>query len=177
MGKKGTHRCICCGGFVDENEMYHREEGWLCDRCESDDYCEPEATVIYGGEEEEPRTIGMYHNETDGDFTTEWVSTDPWRGYIKVSSEKYVDVADDCILSYSEDARELENMDKEIRRICDELGLRYARVFSRTSNVFSAGYDFFVHRDDVDALNGEIEKLKEKYRDPARFVRTALFGA
>jgi len=91
-------------------------------------------------------------------------------------------IRNDCILSYSEDAQELKHFDDELRNILTERGIRYARVFTRTSNVFSSGYDFFVHKDDFEraedvmAVLATAYQLRLRYRDSERFTMTALTG-
>lgn len=174
-------RCSCCGELRDPDRLFPHEKGLICDYCEDDDRGEPAATVIYGNDDE-PRTIGSYHNDTDGDFEVHWRSTDGWRGYYETKSDNYVRVQDDCILSYSEDESDLKKFDDTLRAYCDDHGIRYARVFARTSNVFSCGYDFFVHKEDIAKvddfmkLGNALADLNRKYRDPDRFAMTALTG-
>jgi len=112
-----------------------------------------------------------------------WVHVDPWRGYYDISSDKlskWVLVADDCILAGSDDARELEKFDEELRKISEDLGLVWARAILTTSNLFSAGYYFLVKKvkDPLKtlALMAKVPELKAKYRDWNRFVITALTG-
>ncbi|MBU2534484.1 MAG: hypothetical protein KKB37_17225, partial [Alphaproteobacteria bacterium] len=82
----------------------------------------------------------------------------------------------------SRDAEELKQFDEELRNILTERGIRYARVFTRTSNVFSSGYDFFVHKDDFVMAEGYmavltvVNRLSQQYRDDQRFTLTALTG-
>lgn len=189
---KPTTKCISCDttvkeiekesgrGYVDEGLML--KDGWVCHRCRAQDEEEPAAVVIYGnGGEEDRAIVGTYVNETNGDFKAKWHSSDAWRGHYVVESETYSKVADDCILAGSQDAVELEKFDKELRAYCDKEGIRYARVFARTSNLFSQGYDFFVHKDDIaDMRKGMVYifamSLRSKYRDPQRFTMTALTG-
>jgi len=110
-----------------------------------------------------------------------WHSTDAWRGYYDVESDTYERVQTDCILSYSEDAENLKEFDERLKAFCDEQGIRYARVFTRTSNVFSTGYDFFVLKEDANAVKKVIilmavSSLRAQYRDDEKFVLTALTG-
>jgi len=176
-------KCACCEEEV-EGEVYLGDEGTyyegkpLCEVCYYED--EPCATVIYG-DDEYPHVISYTRNETDGDFRVRWVSTDPWRGYYEAESDVYERLHDDCILAYSRDAEELKNFDEKIRELLDKLGIRYARVFTRSSNIFSTGYDLYVHREDLKGENGvllavALNILKIRYRDPLRFKITALTG-
>ena len=142
-----------------------------------DDEAEPDVTVIYSGEDDEPKTIGHYHDYTDGDFEAKWKSTDGWRGYFEVTSKDWVKVHDDCILSMSADADELHKFDETLQKLLQEKGIRYARVFARTSNVFSTGYDFFVEKGKATQAKMLAQLLALRYRDPARFRATALTGA
>jgi len=137
---------------------------------------EPEATVYYG-DSEEPEVITQYRDDTDGDFQTKWHSTDPWRGYFDiVPSKDWKLVHTDCSLAYSQDEAELKQFDETLRKTLDKLGIKYARVFSRTSNVFSGGYDFFVEAGKADKVSGLVKLLAVKFRDPAKFQFTAMTG-
>src|SRR2546426_5777236 len=69
--------------------------------CEHDS---PSATFYYSdggpqGDSEFPHTICMCgHDDTEGDFITEWISTDAWRGHLDVKPDKgsrWVEVHDD----------------------------------------------------------------------------------
>lgn len=184
--------CECCGDSIrSEEDLNHGDEGTfyagkpLCEGC----YCEDEpcATVHYsdggpeGCGEDYPYVISGTRNETNGDFTVSWHSTDPWRGYYETKSDTYVQLVDDCILSWSEDAEELGKFDGEVRKLLEKLGVGYARVFARTSNVFSGGYDFFARKADLEngksaTLYAALNILKLRYRDPERFRVTALTG-
>jgi hypothetical protein len=143
----------------------------------SDDEAEPIATVFYGNDDE-PHTVGNYHDDTEGDFDAKWHSTDAWRGYYEVEpSEKWEELHSDAILSMSEDEKELKEFDDNLRAELDSQGIPYARVFTRTSNVFSTGYNFYVKKGYAKKVEKLVEKLKEKHRDPERFTATALTGA
>jgi hypothetical protein len=181
---KGKVKCVSCGEFYPKNVMIGQDEDGkpVCDRCVESDESEPGATVIYSdseGRDCDPCTIGSYHNNTNGEFTLGYVHTDGWRGYYTVKSEVYEQVADDNILSMSADAEELKKFDDAIRKLCAEHNIRYARVFTRSSNVFSNGYDFFVYKADLEKykeIAELVDGLKELYRDPARYRMTALTG-
>lgn len=170
--------CESCGRDFEGFE----DEGAVCDDCRMSDRDEPCATVIYGDDETDVRTIGNYHDDTEGDFTVKWVSTDAWRGYFEVESTEFARVHTDCILSHSADAVELKFFDDAVRRFCDERNIDYARVFTRTSNVFSGGYDFFVRKkhlrniEELMPLVAELQKQKTLHRDEERFNLTALTG-
>lgn len=183
--------CISCGEkaidlhkrhiYLVEDAPPTTDKGWVCGGCIEQDESEPCATVIYGDRPEEPCTVGDYHDTTDGDFRVKWHSTDAWRGYYEVESDTYEKVHDDCILSGSRDAEELKDFDDKLREHCDKQGIRYARVFTRTSNVFSQGYDFFVHKEDVKEVKkwmlvAVVIGLRARYRDSERFKLIALTG-
>jgi hypothetical protein len=186
-------KCENCGASIRKRkgEAYYGDAGTyyegkpLCEAC----YYESEecAVVFYGGSdyaplgEECPHEISDSRNETDGEFTVKWVSTDPWRGYYEVESKVYEKVHDDCILSGSVDAEQLKRFDRDLIRILEKLGVRYARVFARSSNVFSQGYEVWVHKDDLGgekglAIKAAIGVLALRYRDSVRFRITALTG-
>jgi len=148
---------------------------------------EPCATVYYYNysnapmdesdeENQYPHIIGNYKDDTGGDFDVEWHSTDAWRGYYEVTSKGWVNVHSDCILSMSEDAGDLEDFDKKLTEKLNEIKIGYAKVFSRTSNVFSSGYDFFVQKEDVTKVKGIVNTLLKVHRDPEKFKFTALTG-
>ncbi len=153
----------------------------VCEKCEmeiqQDD--EPIATVMYGEEEEDERKfIKTYSDDTNGDFKTVYHRTDGWRGYYDIiPSDKWSAIHTDCILAYSEDSAELEKFDSEFRATLNKMKIKYARVTSRTSNLFSQGYDFFVEKG-KEAVAGAIRVvLTIKYRDPERLEATALTGS
>lgn len=170
-------KCKCCEEEYEESELLEE----VCDGCRTADSDDPAATVLYGNDDE-PVTVGTFHDDTEGDFRVRWVKTDPWRGYYEVESDTYVKVHDDCILSYSEDERELKRFDTALREYCDEHGIRYARVFARSSNLFSVGYDFFVAKEDVKRVEEfmllamKVTQLASEHRDSERFTLTALTG-
>jgi len=140
------------------------------------DEAEPEATVYYSGDEQ-PYLITHYQDMTEGDFETKWVSTDAWRGYYDAkSSDKWESVHTDNILSYSEDEGELKKFDDELQSRLKDEDIRYARVFTRSSNVFSTGYDFFVEKGKAKQVKEFVKLLADKYRDPAKYQFTALTG-
>lgn len=180
-----SDKCECCGKVFPAEELSELKDidgevtyEKICNdcRCTIVEEDEPNATVFYD-DDEQPHFIGSYRNDTGGDFTVKWHNTDGWRGYFDVkSSDDWVQVHDDAILSYSEDERELKNFDDEFKRILKEKGIRYARVFTRTSNVFCSGYDFFVESGKEDIAKAIKVVLALKYRDPERFELTALTG-
>ena len=182
----GKKKCASCDQFYPEGCMIGEDEDGkpVCDRCVSDDEMEPGATVFFSdggpmGESDTPHTIGAYHNNTDGAFKLGYVHTDGWRGYHTVSSETYEQVADDNILSMSADERELKKFDDAMRKLCDEHNIRYARVFTTSSNIFSVGFDFFVLKQDLEEyrkIQKIVDGLKVLYRDPERYKLTCLTG-
>lgn len=178
MTTKETFVCGSCGNECDEEPYSFYEDEPICETCAMNE--EPDA-IVYYGDDEEPSYV-MRYSETDDNFRCTWVSTSGWRGYMRVSSDTYTNVQNDAVLAYSADARELEAFDEMLRKYCDERGIRYARVFTQTSNVFCQGYDFFVHNDDVEdfkTLRGLLEavsNLRDAFRDETRFTMTALTG-
>jgi hypothetical protein len=173
-------KCVCCEERKPKDEMrvvtVGEDKGKpICETCYDED--EPQATVFYNGDKEEPKFIGNYTNDTEGDFTLKWVSTDGWRGYYDVTpNEKWVRIVDDCILSYSEDAEQLHEMQEKLEEFLKSRDIEFAKVFARTSNCFSTGYDFFVEKGEEDEAKCIVAILKLKYRDPDRFNMTALTG-
>lgn len=137
---------------------------------------DPQATVVYSDEEEYPHTITDWENDTD--FDVKWVSTDAWRGYYDsyCPDKSWKKLHTDNILSYSADAEQLHQMDEELQEELKARGIKFARVFARSSNVFSSGYDFYVPTTYYDEVKGIAKKLAKQYRDPARYESTALTG-
>lgn len=166
-------KCEMCDNETDDG-LTDLEGKPVCDTCYYE--AEPEATVFYNGDKEEPRVITSTRDETEGDFRTSWHSTDGWRGYYEVHSDGWVQVVNDCALAYSEDCNELGEFDKNMQQIFKEKGIEFAVVSTRSSNVFSSGYDVFVRKKDKKAANDIVKALGKLYRDPTRFKLTALTG-
>lgn len=137
----------------------------VCQRCEEDDLREPMATVKHS-EFARPLRIGHYRNETrlelgDECFEAEWVSTSAWRGYVKVSAEGgWRKVKSDYILTAKND-RDIKQLDDDLKDLADGFDVEWARVVSRTSNVFSSGWDFYVRGSDSEKFLEEVEKQYE----------------
>lgn len=135
-----------------------------------DDSSEPEATVFYD-DSDEPHVISEYTDDTEGDFDVKWHSSDAWRGWYEVSSKRWKNIHTDTALSYSEDESELKTFDEKLQSELKNKSIPFARVFSRTSNVFSTSYDFFVKKDDVPAVKGIVKSLAQQHRDPEKIGR------
>ena len=159
------------------------EDCVTCYACEEYERSEPPATIyIYndeGYEEDMPHTVGHYINDTEGTFNVSWVSTDAWRGHYEAQSDTYQEIYDDWILAYSKDAEELKKFDEVMIKAMKEAGIRFAKVFTRSSNVFFIGNELWVHKDDMDKfkkLGKLLNEAIEKYRNPTRYTITALTG-
>jgi len=143
-------KCSACEEKVKKTDAYFGDKGTfyenkpLCEACYYED--EPCATALYK-KDNEPHVISHTRNETEGDFSVNWHSTDPWRGYYETKSEKYALVNTAELLSYHESEEMLKNFDERIRELFDEHGIDYARVFARSSNVFYQNYDLFVKKE------------------------------
>jgi hypothetical protein len=127
--------------FGDKNTFYEGKP--LCESCYYED--EPCTTVLYKGDDQ-PYVISHTRDETEGDFSVGWHSTDPWRGYYETKSEKYALVNTAELLAYHESEEMLKSFDDRIRELFDEHDIDYARVFARSSNVFYNNYDLFSAR-------------------------------
>jgi hypothetical protein len=145
-------RCSACEERVKKTEAYFGDKGTsyegkpLCEACYYED--EPCATVLYK-RDDQPYVISHTRDETEGDFSVSWHSTDPWRGYYETKSEKYSLVNTAELLAYHESEQMLKNFDERIRELFDEHGIDYARIFARSSNVFFQNYDLFVRKEQV----------------------------
>jgi hypothetical protein len=171
--------CVSCNRPIDEDEYGAEapEGGFVCQSCLSDDESEPVAVVIYSDNPEERATIGHYHDGTEGDFKAVYHRTDAWRGYYDVEpSEKWAKLHNDCALWGSEDEGNLVQFDNVLRELLEKLDIRWARVMTRSSNVFSQGYDFFVEKKHLKKAVKIAERLNKMYRDPAEFTLTAITG-
>ena len=131
--------CSVCGGGVGREETRWGDRGTLyedkplCEACwEEDEAC---ATVYYG-DDETPNIIGEARNDTDGEFTLVWHSLDSWRGSYAVSSPHYALLNEAELLAWHESQTMLKSFDEAVRGLLRKHGIGYARVFSRTSNVF-----------------------------------------
>lgn len=145
-----------------------------------DDRSEASATVYYGkaGDESDVYTIGYYHNDTDGDFEVKWQDSGGWRGYYDViPSKKWKLLHTDNILSYSEDSENLKKFDDALQDALVAHGIKFARIFTRSSNVFSTGLDTFVEAGREKEVEGIAKSLAKRYRNPADYELTALTGA
>lgn len=150
----------------------------ICYECEEiiRSEAEPIATVFYN-DDEYPHQITDYNDETESDFSTKYIPTDGWRGYYEViPSDDWVNIHSDCALSYSFDAEQLKEFDEAFQETLLERNIKYARVFTRTSNVFSTNYDFFVEKGKETETLAIKTSLESKYRDSERFVSTSLTG-
>lgn len=128
--------------FGDKGTFY--ENKTLCETCYYED--EPAATVFFR-RDEQPYVISGTRNETEGDFSVQWRSTDPWRGYYETKSEKYSMVNTAELLAWHESEKMLKDFDDRIRELFDKHEIDYARVFARSSNVFYQNYDLYVKRE------------------------------
>jgi hypothetical protein len=178
-----TRMCVGCDEFISAKDIkrygeYEDNEGKaVCYSCYESDITEPCATVFYSDDPDEPCTIGYYHNNTEGDFQVKYHRTDGWRGYYDIIPSDAWELAhSDCILAGSDDAEELKHFDEYLREIFEDRNIRWARVISRTSNVFSQGYDFFVTKGKMEEVELIVENLKVACRDPFKFQMTALTG-
>ena len=124
----------------------------ICDNCYDEDTCQPAATIYYGKDNEDTRLIGSCRNETEGDFRVSWHSTDPWRGYYKCRSSKYVEVFTDAILSGHESEEMLKKLYDRVLERFDEEGIDFARVFCRSSNVSMTSLEIWVRKDFLQLL-------------------------
>lgn len=182
-------KCASCDEMVDQDDCFFIEDvGEVCCDCYDSDRSYGATVRIYnsdndfydGFEESDGAmvcTVGTYINETDGEFEHNYVHTDGWRGYVELKSDVWETVHEDVILAMSRDAVSLEEFYDHFKQIMDSKGLPYAVAFCPTSNVFSVNTDFYTKADYTSEVEDIVEKLKEMYRDPTRFVTTALTGA
>ena len=135
---------------------------------------EPDAQIL----DEEDMTIGIITRyERPAEFDAVWVPTDPWRGHYEIkTSGNWSKLHRDVALWGTEDAEYLEEFDDLLKGYLRFKKIPFRTVISRTSNVFASGYDIFVPTDRKAEVEEYVKRLREIYRDPARFTLTALLG-
>jgi len=175
--------CVGCDKVMTEEESdrygdYSDAEGRpVCYSCYEYDRCEAPATVVFSDEPNEPYSIGSYHDDTEGQFKLEYHRTDGWRGhYNVVPSEDWEELHSDAILAMSQDEKDLKDFDDLLLEALNDRGIRWARVITRTSNVFCCGYDFFVETGHMEEIEHIVAQLRSMLRDPYKFHATALTG-
>jgi len=99
---------------------------------------------VFFGDSEEPMFITSARNETEGAFYTTWHKTDGWRGYFELHSTEYVELFSDAILSMHESEIMLKELHDKLMARLTEAGIKFARAFCRTSNVFSTNLEIWV---------------------------------
>jgi len=172
----GFKQCKGCERPIFGDDHTRTDDGDpLCYSCMEQDESEPNATVRYS--DGNRATIGTYHNGTEGDFKAVYHRTDAWRGhhYI-IPSKDWKLLRDDCILSMSEDEKELKEFDDHLVEALKQKKIRWARVITRTSNLFSSGYDFFVEAKRCLEALAIAKQLTPIFRDEERFAMTAITG-
>ncbi len=108
----------------------------------------------------------------------ERMSVDAYRGYYEPVSDEWSVIYEDNLLLMCSDAEDLMKFDKAIKNVLWNLGYEFAICFSSSSNIFSLGYHVMVKNSEkeeiLEKINRELDKLKREYRDPIRYVLTAL---
>jgi len=139
---------------------YEHDGEMVCQRCREDDLREPMATVKHS-EIRRPLRIGSYENETeyelDDGFETEWVSTDAWRGYVKVSAQGDWQLVESKNVLTAWNDRDVKELDEELKELASHFNVEWARVMSRTSNVFSNNFDFYVRGSESEEFLEEVK--------------------
>lgn len=177
--------CAWCEEPI-EDEINHAmgDQGTSLEGESLHDHCymeaEPSATVIFGDNEDYPSYITPTRDETEGKFRVAWHSTDGWRGYYELSSDSWVKVHDDCILSYSKDSHNLKEWDDLAMELLREHGIPFARAFPRTSNLFSTGYELWIPAEKEaefkELISERLEQAKKELRSSWEFTQTAITG-
>jgi len=153
--------CAICGEVI-LDEVYsgeaktHYEGQPICQGCFDTDLDEPCATVCLGSDDEEPKLIGSCRNETGGDFTVRWHSTDPWRGYYELFSDSYTRLFTDAILSGHESEEMLKKLYDRLMDRLEAEDIGFARAFARSSNVFMTCLEIWIEKDLVKVLKAQI---------------------
>ena len=176
--------CSGCEEIFEESELtyFRKANERLCDSCEPDrvhdDKLEAPITAVYNGEDIR-RTVGYFHDDTMGDFDFEWQG-EGYRGHYNViPSGSWINVIDDNILAYSGDEADLKEFSDILEKAMQENHIQYAIIYSRSSNLFSTGYDMFIkkrHFKKYQLLKERIESIKKILRDPKKYHDTAITG-
>ena len=172
-------KCSIFGVRLKKREVYYGDEGTyyegkpLCETCYYED--EP-CAIVYYKNDDQPYVISHTRNETEGDFTVEWHSTDPWRGYYETKSEKYALVNTAELLAYHESEKMLKEFDKKVRELFNKHNIDYARVFARSSNVFYQNFDLYVKKEQALLASLLVEKAKAEvdYNNP-KWYKNIIF--
>jgi len=172
-------KCSICEGRIKKTEAYFGDKGTfyeskpLCESCYYED--EPCATVLYK-RDDQPYVISHTKDETEGDFSVSWHSTDPWRGYYETKSDKYALVNTAELLAYHESEKMLKDFDERIRELFDEHDIDYGRIFARSSNVFYQNYDLYVKKEQefIARLLVARAKAEVDYNNP-KWYRNIVF--
>ena len=172
-------KCSACATDLEKEEAHYGEPATFYDNaplCETCYYEDEPCAVVYYGRDDEPYEITSTRNATDGKFRVQWHPTDPWRGYYVIESDEYALVNTAALLSGHESEEMLSRFDKRIRELFDEGDIDYARVFSRSSNVFYSNYDLFVKKGQQLAAQILVARAKAEveYDDP-RWYRNIVF--
>lgn len=178
---KEGKECISCGeGIQKDRPPVRTAEGPLCRNCLERERSEPAATLIHGDGERGwigPHTSSYRLEGKKPPVEISWQSIDPWRGYYSPTPAKGWSVLhSDNILAHSEDAGQLKEFDEELTAWLEERGIDYIKVFTRSSNVFSTGYELLVKEKFLTEAKVVAVLLALNYRDPGRYKSTALTG-
>jgi len=172
-------KCSVCGNRIKKSDAYFGDERTFYEKkplCETCYYEDEPCAVIYYNKNEEPCVISGTRNETEGDFSVKWQSTDPWRGHYETKSESYSLINTAELLAWHESEEMLKHFDERIRELFDESGIEYARIFARSSNVFYQSYDLYVKKDQelVGRLLVAKAKAEVDYENP-KWYRNIIF--
>lgn len=193
---------------LEEGRYSLKVDGFVCGMCIENDTQYYNTVIIYNPKSSDVTKylVGMYTDEIwtsqhdinpndlediqfypdgyedDSPIQFKFVRTDAWRGHHDpVPPEGWINYHSDCILSYSEDAKQLKEFDVDIKKMLWDSEIPFALCFGRTSNVFSCGYDILIKADEDQLkmlmLVMKLQQLKIQYRDRGRFMRTALTGS
>lgn len=194
---------------IEDSSFSSKLGGWICFPCKESNEEYMHGTVIifdpqeqkiwnwrvmghedmYGVEryngslnlEEYPDLHPYDYDDEGSPIQFKYVRTDAWRGYYSPTSEEYSNFHSDCILSGSYDSDQLKEFDIAVKQALWDMGVRFAVVFGRTSNLFSCGYDMMINKNDLDLttmmeISSKLALYKIMYRDDRRFRITALTG-
>lgn len=178
-------KCVACGRKLqDSDHPYPPEnksgEGLICEDCFEQERREPAAWLVHSTGKREWISPHISSYELEGEESPariSWTRIDPWRGYYSLQpTDGWSILQSDAILQSSQDAAQLKEFDQKLTQRLEEMGIEYIKAFTKTSNLFSTGYDLLVREEDISKIRAISVILRLKYRDPQRFQATALTG-
>ena len=156
--------CECCGGSFDEEDMYHTDDGMVCDHCFSEHYCE--ARVSNGSRgyytstlrREDAAPLYLYHRRFLRGQDSGFVSSDnPPEGYVYMEVYRCFAHLDDTIICTNGELRFPD--DPDVVRLAEDCPIS-GECFALEDDAWEDAYGAW-HSDEVDFQEIDGEKYLE----------------